>query len=138
MATREFNSDYIHGLAELALEGLDNHINNKWIDECIWNHEYIYEQMKTRWNRFLRLFGMGRKEPLPLEEYIEYRKTVLYSIYSDTYTLWKSHTDDYVDVKNKIIRICNLAEENEYASKLTRLDDKEYNTLNKYAAVVAK
>lgn len=33
MATREFKSEFVHDLVAQALDGLDNAINNAWIDQ---------------------------------------------------------------------------------------------------------
>ena len=132
MATREFDSVYVNDLATTALIGLDVYINQEWEKEC---KKYYHPEPYTRWERFSHRLWTGRKpESDPaFDQYVEERKLVLYSEYSDTYTLWRNHTDRWIKIRALIERIRILSEENQQASKMTRLDDSEYTTLRNYA-----
>ena len=136
MATREFESGFINILAEAALIGRDNFMHNEWRAESLRQYEYLKTDVAKKNKSWLRkLFGRPTVELMDFDTFVEARKNYLYSEYSTTYTLWLDHIADYQTNNNSAKRIRDLSAANDRAAVMTRLDDSEFNMLNRYAKV---
>jgi hypothetical protein len=137
MATREFDSSYIHLLCEAALVGLDNHVHNEWAKECRRQHAWQTKEMERKNKSWLRKIFRCKPVTLSsLKDFIEERKQWLYSEYSQTYTFWNDHSERWIGVESTLKRIKRLSADNNAGNVVTVMDDSEFNTVSKYAKVV--
>lgn len=138
MASRDFDSEYVNLLAEAALIGLKNHIDNEWKDRCRRQYKWLMENSRSFWARFWARFWNGGEKIEPwsgtFEEFVEARKQWLY-YEAKTYTLWDDHVEGWLNVGSLIRRLKQLSENNANGGIVIRLDDSEFNTLRKYAKV---
>lgn len=140
MATREFEASYLKLQIEAAQVGLVNHIENEWVKDCRRVYNYMEKQNKSFWARFKHWViydsGLSKTKLLPFDEFVEDRRTWLYSQYSQTYTWYQDHVEGWLKQTLLFDKLGNLAKKNAYAGNTVKIDENEWSTICKYKEIL--